>query len=358
MRLAQIAERIGCELRGDGNIEIHGVAPIEEAEPGTLTFVANPRYRAYLQNTRASAVIVSASEPETTLPSLRAADPYLAFAAAIELFYTPPPADTGIHPTAIIARSARLGRDAAVGPYCVISDEVVIGDGARLDAHVVIYPQARIGESFRAYAHVVVRERVSIGDRVTLHSGCVIGGDGFGYVLGPDGRARKIVQAGSVTIGDEVEIGANTTVDRAAVGATVIERGAKLDNLVMVAHGCSIGEGSALAAQVGLSGSTRVGRFVRIGGQAGAAGHLTIGDGAQVAAQSGVPNDVPAGTTVGGYPAVEIHLWRRMSAACARLPELFRRVRHLEHALGGGGPRPAAPSPPRSVRRRGKSTSP
>ncbi len=358
MRLAEIANRLGCELRGDGNVEIRGVAPIEEAEPGTLTFVANPRYRGFLQSTRASAVILSSAEPEVALSSLRAGDPYLAFAAAIELFYVPPPMASGIHPTAVIAASARLGSGAAVGPFCVIGDEVAIGDGARLDAHVVIYPQTRIGNDFRAYAHVVVRERVSIGDRVTLHSGCVIGGDGFGYVLGPDGRARKIVQAGSVTIGDDVEIGANTTIDRAAVGATVIERGAKLDNLVMVAHGCRIGEGSALAAQVGLSGSTRVGRFVRIGGQAGAAGHLSIGDGAQVAAQSGVPNDVPAGTTVGGYPAVEMSLWRRMSAASARLPELFRRVRKLEHTLSAGAP-PDTPSAgtPRGGRRR-KSASP
>ncbi len=353
MRLAEIADRLGCELRGDGDVEIRGVAPIEDAGPGTLTFVANPRYRAFLNTTRASAVILSRSEPESALPSLRADDPYLTFANAIEIFYTPPPMVSGIHATAVIAASARLGRGAAVGPYCVIGDDVVIGDDARLDAQVVIYPQTRIGAGFRAYAHVVVRERVSIGNRVTLHSGCVIGGDGFGYVLGADGRARKIVQAGSVTIGDDVEIGANTTVDRAAVGATVIERGAKLDNLVMIAHGCTIGEGSALAAQVGLSGSTRVGRFVRIGGQAGSAGHLSIGDGAQVAAQSGVPNDVPAGTTVGGYPAVEMRLWRRMSAASARLPELLRRVRHLEQALNAAEPPPA---PPRRPRR--KSTSP
>lgn len=346
MKLAEIAERIGCELRGDGSIDIHALAPIEEAEPGTLTFVANPRYRPYLQTTRASAVIVAADEGDVPLPSLRAADPYRAFADALELFYTPPPLPVGIHPTAVIPSSARIGRNASIGPYCVLGDDVVVGDEVRLDAHVVVYPQARLGDAFRAYAHVVVRERVVVGNRVTLHSGCVIGSDGFGYVLGADGTARKIVQAGTVVIEDDVEIGANTTVDRAAVGATVIRRGAKLDNLVMIAHGCSIGEGSALAAQVGLSGSTRVGRFVRIGGQAGAAGHLTIGDGAQIAAQSGVPNDVPAGATVGGYPAVDIHLWRRMSAAWARLPELFRRVRQIEKALAV-----SQPSPPAAPRR-------
>jgi UDP-3-O-[3-hydroxymyristoyl] glucosamine N-acyltransferase len=334
MKLAEIAERLGCELRGDGTVEIHGLAPIDEATPGTLTFVANPRYREHLPTTRAAAVIVATNEAEVPLPSLRTADPYLAFSKAIDLFYVAPKLPAGIHPTAVIAPSATLGRDACVGPFCVIGDDVVIGDGARLDPHVVIYPEVRIGSGFRAYAQVTIRERVSIGDRVILQSGCVIGGDGFGYVMGADGRAHKITQAGTVVIEDDVEIGANTTVDRASVGATIIRRGAKVDNLVMIAHGCSIGEGSALAAQVGLSGSTRVGRFVRIGGQVGAAGHLSIGDGAQIAAQSGVPNDVPAGGIVGGYPAVEIHAWRRVSAAVLRLPELLRRVRRIEASLG------------------------
>jgi UDP-3-O-[3-hydroxymyristoyl] glucosamine N-acyltransferase len=339
MKLAEIAARIGCELRGDGSIDIHTVSAIEDAEPGALTFVSNPRYRPYLSSTRASAVILGSSEADVALPSLRAADPYLAFAKALELFYVPPPLPQGIHPTAVVAPSARLASDACVGAYCVIGDDVVVGAGARIDAHVVIYPLVRIGDGFRAYSHVVIRERVSIGHRVTLHSGCVIGSDGFGYVLGPDGSARKIVQAGRVVIEDDVEIGAQSTIDRATVGATTIKRGAKLDNLVMVAHGCVIGEGTALAAQVGLSGSTHVGRFVRLGGQVGVAGHLTIGDGAQVAAQSGVPNDIAAGAVVGGYPAVDVRVWRRVSAALPRLPELLRRVRRLEsaRAIGVGG---------------------
>jgi UDP-3-O-[3-hydroxymyristoyl] glucosamine N-acyltransferase len=343
MRLADIAQRIGCELRGDGSVEITGLAPIEDAPPGTLTFLANPRYRQHLKTTRAAAVIVATNEPGVSLPALCAPDPYLAFARALELFYIPPPQQDGIHPTAQIAPSARLGRDAAVGPYSVVGAGAVLGDRARLDAHVVVYPEVHIGNDFRAYANVTVRERVSIGDRVILQSGCVIGGDGFGYVIGADGQARKITQAGTVVIEDDVEIGANTTIDRAAVGATLLRRGVKIDNLVMVAHGCSIGEGSALAAQVGLSGSTRIGRFVRMGGQVGCAGHLTIGDGAQIAAQSGVPNDVASGAIVSGYPAVEIHQWRRFVAALPRLPELLRRVRRIESALGLH--RGTAPSP-------------
>ncbi|MFN8627632.1 MAG: UDP-3-O-(3-hydroxymyristoyl)glucosamine N-acyltransferase [Candidatus Binatia bacterium] len=338
MKLAEIAERIGCELQGDGTIDIRAVAPIEEAEAGTLTFVANPRYRPYLHTTRASAVIVGATEDALALASLRAADPYLAFAKAVELFYVPPPLQSGIHPSAVVAPSARIGRDASIGPYCVIGENVVIGADARLDAHVVVYPEARIGDAFRAYAHVVVRERVTIGNRVILHSGCVIGGDGFGYVLDSSGQLRRITQAGSVILHDDVEIGANTTIDRAAVGATVVHRGAKLDNLVMVAHGCSIGESSALAAQVGLSGSTQVGRFVRMGGQAGVAGHLRIGDGAQLAAKAGVSNDVAPGEAVAGYPAVEIHLWRRSTAALRHLAELFRRVRQIEKSLSASDP--------------------
>ncbi len=345
MKLQEIAQRLGCELRGDGQVDIHGVAPIEDAPPGTLSFVANPRYRPFLRTTRAAALIVAPTEADLPVPTLRTADPYLAFAQAIELFYVPPPAQTGVHATAAIAPTARVGRDAAIGPYAVIGDGVVIGDRARIDAHVVLYPEVRIGDDFHAYAHVVVRERVSIGHRVILHSGAVIGSDGFGYVIGTDGQARKILQGGTVCIEDDVEIGANTTIDRAAVGATVLRRGAKLDNLVMVAHGCTIGEGSAVAAQVGLSGSTHIGRFVRLGGQVGTAGHMSIGDGAQVAAQSGVPNDVAAGTVVGGYPAVEIHQWRRMMAALPRLPELLRRVRRLE-ARAGTPPGPGdAPSP-------------
>jgi UDP-3-O-[3-hydroxymyristoyl] glucosamine N-acyltransferase len=306
MKLSEIAQRLECEVRGDGSVDIVGVAPIETAEPGTLTFVANPRYRSQLRTTRASAVLVSREEEDLSLPSLRCDDPYRTFADAIELFYQPPPLPEGVHSTAVIAASARIGARARIGPYAVIGENAVLGDDAYLDAHVVIYPEVVIGNHFLAHALVVVRERVRIGIGVILHSVSVICSDGFGYVLGADGRARKIVQAGGVEVGDDVEVGANTTVDRAAVGVTVIERGVKLDNLVMVAHGCHIGEGSAVAAQTGLSGSTRVGRFVRLGGQVGTAGHLSIGDGAQAAAQSGIPNDVAAGQTVAGTPAWKV----------------------------------------------------
>jgi UDP-3-O-[3-hydroxymyristoyl] glucosamine N-acyltransferase len=335
MRLEEIARRIGCELRGDGSLEISGLAPIETAAPGQLTFLAHPRYARHLDATRASAIIVSPSTAEVKIPSLRAGDPYLAFAKALALFHRPPEFSSGVHRTAVIDDSAVIGEGAAIGAYTVIGARTRIGAGARIAAHVVIGEDVVIGSGFTAYPFVSVRERVRIGDNVALQSGAKIGGDGFGYTLGENGQIVKIPQTGTVCLEDDVEIGANSTIDRAAIGETVIRRGAKIDNLVMIAHGCEVGAGSMLAAQVGLSGSTKLGQFVRMGGQAGAAGHLTIGDGAQVAAGSGIPNDVPAGVTVGGYPSLEIHVWRRVSAALPRLPELLRRVRRLERVSGG-----------------------
>ena len=333
MQLAELAKLLGCELRGDGSLEIVRAAPIESAGRGDITFVANPRYMRFLETLAASAVILPVDAPDVAVPSLRSADPYLAFAKAVEHFYRPVPLPAGIHPTAQIATSAQIGSGAAIGAYAVIGDNVRIGADARIAPHVVIYPEVVIGDRFLAHAHVTVRERVRIGSDVILHSGAVIGSDGFGYVPA-DGGIRRLLQAGDVIIEDEVEVGANTTVDRAMVGSTVLRRGVKLDNLVMVAHGCEIGDYSMLAGQSGLSGSTRLGKWVRMGGQVGSAGHLSVGDGAQVAAQSGLHNSVPAGVTVGGSPAVDVGLWRRIMAATARLPELFRRVRRIEQHLG------------------------
>ncbi|MEB2285533.1 MAG: hypothetical protein B6D46_02525 [Polyangiaceae bacterium UTPRO1] len=333
MKLAEIAERLGCELRGDGAIEILAIRGLEEAGPGDLTFLANAKYAAQLAATRASAVIVASAAAPLPMATLRADNPYLCFAQALALFHRPLVPPPGIHPTAVVAASARIVEPASIGPYVVVGEEVEIGPGATLHPHVTVYAGARIGRDFVAHAGVVVREHVRIGDRVVLHSGVVIGADGFGFAPSPGG-AVKIPQAGIVVIEDDVEIGANTTVDRATLEATIIRRGAKLDNLVMIAHNCEVGAHSFLAAQVGIAGSTRIGRGVQMGGQAGAAGHLTIGDGVQVAAQSGIPSSVPPGKIVGGYPAVEVGLWRRTSAALLRLPELLRRVRRLERRLG------------------------
>lgn len=339
MTLAEIAERLGCELRGDGTIEIRAIRGLEQAGPGDLTFLANPKYAAQLAATRASAAIVATDATELPIATLRAPNPYLCFAQALTLFHRPLRPPPGIHPTAVVAPSARIAEPVSIGPYAVVGDDVVLGPGATIHPHVTLYPGVHVGRDFVAHAGVVVREHVRIGDRVVLHSGVVIGADGFGFAPSPTG-AVKIPQTGIVVIEDDVEVGANATVDRATLEATIIRRGAKLDNLVMIAHNCEVGAHSFLAAQVGIAGSTKIGRGVQMGGQAGAAGHLTIGDGVQVAAQSGVPNSVPAGKTIGGYPAVEVGLWRRTSAAILRLPELLRRVRRLERRLGleGGDP--------------------
>ncbi len=342
MKLAALAARLDCELRGDGEVEIRGIRSLEDAGPGDLTFLANPRYAAQMAATRASAIILARDADEVPLASLRSANPYLAFAEALALFHVPRRPPAGIHPTAVVAASARIVEPVSIGAYTVIGDDVEIGPEATIHPHVTIYPGVRIGRGFVAHAGVVVREDVRIGDRVVLHPGVVLGADGFGFAPSPRG-AVKIPQTGTVVVESDVEVGANTTIDRATLGATVVREGAKLDNLVMVGHNCDVGAHSFLAAQVGLAGSTKLGRGVQMGGQAGAAGHLTIGDGVQIVAQSGVPNSVAAGQIVGGYPAVEVTRWRRASAALLRLPELLQRVRRLERAAGTGG---------RNVRRR------
>lgn len=334
MKLADIAQQLDCEVRGNREVVITGVSSLDQAGPEELTFVANKKYFAKLSQTRAAAVILSREDPEVGIPSLRTKNPYLAFAQALELFYPPYTPPDGIHPTAVISPTAQIGSSASIGPYVVIGDDVVIGDRARIFAHVVIYPKVRIGHAFTAHAGVVIREGTQIGDRVILQSGIVVGGDGFGYVPLPNEPAYKIPQVGTVILENDVEIGANTTIDRATVGTTVIRRGAKIDNLVMIAHGCEVGEDSFLAAQVGLAGSTRLETRVQMGGQVGTAGHLTVGRNTMVAAQSGIPNDVPANSVVGGYPAVGILAWRRYAAALPKLPAILRRLRRVERMLG------------------------
>jgi UDP-3-O-[3-hydroxymyristoyl] glucosamine N-acyltransferase len=340
MTLREIAHALGCELRGDGEIEITGVAPLDDAAPGTLTFLADRRLAGLLATTRASAVVLAPGDADTRLPSLRAPQPYVAFIQAVELLHPPPPRPSPtVHPTAIIAASARLGPGAWIGPRVVIGERVTIGRDATLHPGVTIYDDVVIGDAFTAHAGAVVRERVRIGARVVLHAGAVLGTEGFGFVPLADGP-RKIPQIGSVVLEDDVEIGANSTVDRAALGTTHIGRGTKIDNLVMIGHGCRLGPGCLLAGQVGLAGGTTLGAHVMMGGQVGSAGHLTVGDGAQIAAKSGLHRDIPDGAQYGGYPAVEMRSWRRVSASLPRLPELFRRVKRAERALGITAPTP------------------
>lgn len=338
MKLKEIAERLGCTLEGHGELEITGVAGIEQAQPGELTFLANRKYRPALKSSRASAVLIAPNEGPVPMAALRSANPYLDFARALEFFYAPPRYKPGIHPTATIASTAQIGDGAHIGPYCFIDDNVEIGRNAVLHSFVVIYGGARIGDDFFAHSHAVVREGCRIGQRVTLQNGAVVGADGFGFARESSGRWRKILQTGPAVIEDDVEIQAHSTVDRATVGETRIGRGAKLDNLVQVGHASHVGEDVLLCAQVGLAGSTRVGNRCILAGQVGAAGHLTIGDAAILTAQSGVPNDVPAGATYSGYPAIENKKWLKSSAVFEELPELQKEVRSLRAIVEKSGP--------------------
>ena len=328
MRLSEIASLLGARLEnGSPETQITGVAGIETAGPGQLTFVSNPKYAAAARSTKASAVIVAEDFPALSAAMLRSKNPYFDFARALELFYQPPQYAPGIHPTAVVHSSAKIGSGAHIGPYVVIQEDVQIANNAVLLAHVVIYRGVKIGDNFLAHSHAVVREFCEIGNNVVLQNGVVVGGDGFGFAKDDNGHWRKIVQSGPTVIEDDVEIQANACIDRASVGETRISRGAKIDNLVQVGHGSKVGEDSLLCAQAGLAGSTDVGKNVILAGQVGVAGHCKIGDGAIATAQSGIPNDVPAGALVSGYPAIDNKLWLRCVAVFNRLPEFAKLLR-------------------------------
>lgn len=330
MKLSQISKALGTTLENASpDTEITGVGGIEQAGPGQITFVANAKYAAAAKTTKASAVIVAENFPALASGMLRSKNPYLAWAKAVGLFYQGPRYAPGVHPTAVIDRTAKLGKNAHIGPYVVVDADAEIGDNAVLLAHVVIYRGAKIGDNFFAHAHAVVREFCELGDNVVLQNGVIVGPDGFGFAKDDSGHWQKIAQAGKTVIESDVEIQANACVDRASVGESRIRRGAKLDNLVQVGHSCTVGEDTLLCAQVGLAGTTEVGKNVILAGQVGVAGHCKIGDGAIATAQSGIPNDVPAGATVSGYPAMENRLWLRCCAVYNKLPELARTVRKL-----------------------------
>jgi UDP-3-O-[3-hydroxymyristoyl] glucosamine N-acyltransferase len=339
MKLQELAEKLGCRLEGNPGLEISGVAGIDHASAGQVTFLANRRYAPQLKRTQASAVLIEEGvtlerehglEP---LAALRTGNPYLAFAHAIELFYQPPEYKPGVHATAVLAESAKIGKGAHIGPYCFVDEGVEIGECAVLHSFVTIYRGAKIGANFFAHAHAIVREDCRIGDRVILQNGVVIGGDGLGFAKRSDGTWHKMAQSGPTVLEDDVEVQANACIDRATVGETRIGHGTKIDDLVLVGHASQVGANTMLCGQVGLAGSTKIGDSCILAGQVGTAGHLTIGDGTVITAQSGVPNDVPAHALYSGYPAVENRQWLKMMAALNRLPELQRRMAQLEAEL-------------------------
>jgi UDP-3-O-[3-hydroxymyristoyl] glucosamine N-acyltransferase len=330
MKLSQIAEALGANIENASpDTEIFGVAGIENAVPGQLTFVSNPKYNSAAKTTQASAVIVSEKFPAIATGMLRSKNPYLAWAKAIELFYQPPRYAPGIHPTAAIHPTAKIGKNAHIGPFVSVDENVEVGENAVLLAHVAIYQGVKIGDNFFAHTHAVVREFCRLGNNVVLQNAVIVGSDGFGFAKDDAGHWYKIVQSGNVVIGDDVEIQAGTCIDRASIGRTSIARGAKIDNMVHIGHSCAIGEDTLLCAQVGLAGSTDVGNNVILAGQVGVSGHVKIGDGAIAIAQSGIPQDVAPGTMVSGAPAIDHKLWLRCCAAYPKLPELVKAVKKL-----------------------------
>jgi UDP-3-O-[3-hydroxymyristoyl] glucosamine N-acyltransferase len=331
MKLSAIVSALNARLdngdNGSPDIEIKGLNGIDQAGPGELTFVSNPKYAAAARSTKASAVIVAENFPTISAATLRVADPYLSFAQALELFHKAVKYPAEIHPTAIVDKTAKVGRGAHIGPYVVIGEKVEIGNNAVLLAHAVIYRDVKIGNDFFAHSHAVVRENCRIGNNVLLQNGVVIGSDGFGFAKTREGRWRKIPQPAPVVIEDDVEVQANSCIDRASVGETRIGRGVKIDNLVQVGHGSQVGEDALLCSQVGLAGSTEIGRRVILTGQVGVVGHCKVGEAAIVTPQSGVAHDIPAGALVSGAPAVDHKLWLKYSALLPKLPEMARALR-------------------------------
>jgi UDP-3-O-[3-hydroxymyristoyl] glucosamine N-acyltransferase len=345
MKLSELAKTLSCRLEGPPDTEIQGVAGIEHAIPGQLTFLANKRYIPLLKTTQASAILIEEGAPLDRAPSLRplaalrTANPYLAFAHALELFYQPPRYEPGVHPTAVIARTARVPGGAHIGPYCFIDEKAELGQNAILHSFVTIYQGAKIGDDFFAHAHAVVREHCRVGSRVILQPGAIIGGDGLGYAKQKDGTWYKMVQSGPAVLEDDVEIQSNSCIDRATVGETRIGRGTKIDDLVLVGHASQLGANNMICGQTGLAGSTKIGDNCIFAGQSASSGHLTVGDNVIVTAQSGLPRDVASNQIRSGSPAVDNKLWLKYTAALSRLPDLQKRVRELESAVEALKPR-------------------
>jgi UDP-3-O-[3-hydroxymyristoyl] glucosamine N-acyltransferase len=332
MRASEIARLVGGEFQGASDPEITGVAAIDRATAHELTFVAHAKYAAYLQQARAGALLVTESlvpAQTTALPRIVVRDVHRALAKVLAHFHPETRPQPGVHPTAVIASGVVLGDDVVIEPFVVIGARTRIGDRARVGAHCVIDEDCELAEDVRLHPHVTLYSKVKLGKRTIIHSGTRLGSDGFGYTF-VDGRHQKVPQVGGVVIGDEVEIGANCTVDRGSVGATEIGNGVKIDNLVHVGHNVRIGDLSIIVAQVGISGSTVLGKGVTLAGQSGLPGHLHIGDGATLAAKSAPFGDVPAGEVYTGFPARPHKEFLRAQSALYKLHDLFKRVRALE----------------------------
>lgn len=331
MTLRELAEHLGCRLEGDGDLSITRVASLDQAGPGDVSFFSNPKYARILAATRAAAVIAA---DDVVVPggvaALRTREPYVAFARALARLHPQPTPPVGVHPTAVVEAGTVLGQDVSIGPYVWIGAGAVIGARTVIRAHATVGEGAVLGDDCLLHPHVSIRERVTLGHRVVVQDHAVIGSDGFGFAADSSGTMLKIPQVGTVIVGDDVEIGASTAVDRPPIGATVIGRGTKVDNLVQIAHGVELGERVILVAQVGIAGSTTVGTGTVLAGQVGVAGHLTIGKGVRATAQTGIPNSLPDKAFVSGYPAIDNRDWLKSAAVFRTLPALRKQLADLQ----------------------------
>ncbi len=333
LTLGQIAKLVEGKVDGDAAIKIYGVAKIEDAKSGEITFISNPKYAKFLESTGASAVIVGEDFPQTEKAIVRTKNAYFSFLKLLRYFHPPVELlEAGIHPSAVIHESVTIGKYSRIGAGVVIDKNCVIGENTRILPNVSIGCEVEIGNDTLIYSNVVLREQVRVGDRVIIHIGTVVGSDGFGFAR--EGEIyHKIPQVGIVIIEDDVEIGANCSIDRATLGATIIRKGVKLDNLIQIAHNVIVGENTVIAAQTGISGSTKIGKNCIIGGQVGFVGHIEVGDNVTIGAQSGVSKTLPSNSVYFGYPAKPIMQAKREEAAIRKLPELLKRLSDLESKL-------------------------
>lgn len=333
MYISEIVRLVNGTVRGATDVEITGVAPLESAKANELTFLANPKYVHFLKETEASAVLVPQGKWESSATLIFVDDPYFAFTQILQkIFPLVLDQPKGVHPTAVLGENVVLGEDVSIGAFVVLEDGVRIGEGTTLFPHTFVGRNSQIGAHCTIYPNVSIRDRIEIGNRVIIHSGAVIGSDGFGFAP-KNGVYHKIPQIGNVIIEDDVEIGANCTIDRAALEQTRLSKGVKLDNLIQIAHNVSIGEHTVIAAQSGISGSTKIGKHVVIGGQVGFVGHIRVGDGSMFGAQAGVTKSVPDNVVFSGYPAREHRSQLKIEASVQKLPELLKRIRALERRL-------------------------
>ena len=329
----EIAQWVGGKVDGDETLAINGIGKIDDAQPGNLSFIANPKYAKFISDTNASAVLVEPDFPQSDKTLIRVENPYFAFLTLTKKFHqAEPEVEPGVHPTAVIGTDTQFGENCRIGACAVIGKKCRIGENTIIYPGVVISDNVQIGDNALIYANVSIREGCSIGHNVIIHMGAVIGSDGFGFAF-ENGQYHKLPQVGIVVIEDDVEIGANTTIDRATLGETIVRKGAKIDNLVQIAHNVQIGEHTAIAAQAGISGSTKVGKYVRMGGQVGIVGHIEIGDQAAIGAQSGIMKAVEPGKTVFGSPGRDQRKTMRIEASLERLPDLLKQVKKLENRI-------------------------